>query len=160
MIIEVEAKFNTKDTAFHAFNKINKDLDCIEEIDLVTKKTIDSYVEQSRLGSLKRGLLKSSLIGCSSGVILAYIGYISFYFGLGGFDFFNDQAASFLITGLSVGLLTSTLLFFIFREHVKPISTEDIHNKEAIIVAKVDKKDFVKLKRLLLSYGVNTVQTI
>lgn len=160
MIIEVEAKFNTKDTAFHAFNKINKDMDCIEEIDLVTKKTIDTYVEQNRLGSLKRGLLKSSLVGSLSGLLLAYIGYIAFYLDSSGFDYFNTQTTSFLITGLSVGLLTSTLLFFIFRENIKPISSEDIQNKEAIIIAKLDKKDFVKLKRLLLNYGVNTVQTI
>lgn len=160
MIIEIEAKFNSKDSAFNAFNKINQTLDNIEKADLVTKKTLHNYIEGHRTSKMKKGLLKFSILGALFGLIIGAGIDLFINSGISNIPQADGYTFVFLGFGMITGLMCSILIYFILREEVVPLSDYDLKNREATVVVSIQKRLLPRIRRILFNNGAKSITTV
>jgi len=160
MIVEVEAKFNTKDNAFTAFNKVNEILNDVENADLVTTKSLHNYIEDYRNSKMKKGLLRFTAFGASVGFIIGALIDIYLTSDFSNINMDSDLGYIFMVSGLITGIMCSILIYFILREKVVPISETDLKNKEAIVVVSIQKRMLPKLRRILFNNGAKSITTV
>lgn len=156
MKVGLRAIFREYDKAESAKTEIDKKYD-VFNIDLLTRKNIDEFVNERREESFAMGALKAAGAGAFIGLVLGFI--VTFLIKGSLFEVgFLLPLLVFVIGGTFAGIVYSTAIFFISKEKWATISKNDLTSgDDAILLIRTKRKFMKDIEQYLNSHGAEKV---